>query len=343
MCIRDSWSTLFAHVSTDGSLWGPILEKAFAKCHGNYEHIVGGAPEIAVRTLMNWPYIDMQHAQVEDKEALWTQLLGHAQGSDIITAATPGSSHDNTNAQGLVNNHAYTVIGCAELSDGTRLVQVRNPWAAESFVGAWSDGSSLWTDQAKADVQADPHVTHWESNDDGIFFMSFDDYFEQFQWTQVNFDTANMGESHFLMLDDPAPANGNGASWATWCGADCTKHTLTVTSDVDQTVYLTAHTWDSRGMARQCQDWDGKYHSIYWDGAPYYYVWKYGAKNVSVEMTAGQTISVDVEFDFTAPEIAKDWSLVAHGANGGVTVTHTDSSLTSSCLLYTSPSPRDRG
>ena len=28
----------------DGALWGPILEKAFAKYHGNYLHTVGGSP-----------------------------------------------------------------------------------------------------------------------------------------------------------------------------------------------------------------------------------------------------------------------------------------------------------
>lgn len=37
-----SYETLFAKVSPDGAIWGPILEKAFAKYHGNYQHIIGG-------------------------------------------------------------------------------------------------------------------------------------------------------------------------------------------------------------------------------------------------------------------------------------------------------------
>ena len=36
------WGTLYAGLGTDGSIWGPVLEKAFAKLHGNYSHIVGG-------------------------------------------------------------------------------------------------------------------------------------------------------------------------------------------------------------------------------------------------------------------------------------------------------------
>ena len=31
-----------ADLPKDGSLWGPILEKAFAKYHGNYHHLIGG-------------------------------------------------------------------------------------------------------------------------------------------------------------------------------------------------------------------------------------------------------------------------------------------------------------
>lgn len=30
------YATLFSHISDDGSLWGAILEKAFAKVYGNY-------------------------------------------------------------------------------------------------------------------------------------------------------------------------------------------------------------------------------------------------------------------------------------------------------------------
>jgi calpain-15 len=36
--------TRYSKVGTDGSLWGPIMEKAFAKFHGNYARIVAGDP-----------------------------------------------------------------------------------------------------------------------------------------------------------------------------------------------------------------------------------------------------------------------------------------------------------
>ena len=49
------WETMFAHIGEDSSMWGPILEKAFAKTHGNYEHIIEGNPREAALTLTGAP------------------------------------------------------------------------------------------------------------------------------------------------------------------------------------------------------------------------------------------------------------------------------------------------
>jgi hypothetical protein len=35
-------STIFASIGSDGSLWGPLVEKAWAKFSGNYEMISSG-------------------------------------------------------------------------------------------------------------------------------------------------------------------------------------------------------------------------------------------------------------------------------------------------------------
>ena len=59
----DYGQTLFAHLGDDNSIWSLILEKAFAKYHGNYEHIVGGWPVVATRTLSGAPFDTMWHTE----------------------------------------------------------------------------------------------------------------------------------------------------------------------------------------------------------------------------------------------------------------------------------------
>jgi len=56
----------------------------------------------------------------------------------------------------------------------------------------------------------------------------------------ISYDTDNMHQDYFMMLDDPSSTPG---VW-NWCGATCSRHTLTVTSEVAQNVWFTAHTWD---------------------------------------------------------------------------------------------------
>ena len=46
----------FAKIGDDGSLWGPIIEKAFAKFHGNYARIEAGDPSDGVSSLNGSPY-----------------------------------------------------------------------------------------------------------------------------------------------------------------------------------------------------------------------------------------------------------------------------------------------
>jgi len=48
--------TIYARVGEDKSIWGPLLEKGFAKFHGSYEAIASGTPERALNTLAGAPH-----------------------------------------------------------------------------------------------------------------------------------------------------------------------------------------------------------------------------------------------------------------------------------------------
>ena len=65
-----TYNTLYAAVSDDGGLWGALIEKAFAKRYGNYEHIIAGIPSEAIRSLTGAPFQMYEHKD-KDVEVLW--------------------------------------------------------------------------------------------------------------------------------------------------------------------------------------------------------------------------------------------------------------------------------
>jgi hypothetical protein len=96
----NSYSTMYAMVGEDSSLFGPILEKAFAKYHGNFEHIIGGDAGRAVQTLYGTPLKDYDHSKI-GADDLWTSLLAHDKAHDIIQGGTSGNNHFQQNSVGL--------------------------------------------------------------------------------------------------------------------------------------------------------------------------------------------------------------------------------------------------
>ena len=57
-------------MSDEMAFWVPLIEKAFAKRYGNYEHIVGGVPSEAFKTLTGSPSLMYEHSDV-NVETLW--------------------------------------------------------------------------------------------------------------------------------------------------------------------------------------------------------------------------------------------------------------------------------
>jgi Calpain family cysteine protease len=70
-----------------------------------------------------------------------------------------GCGTGSTNNFGLINGHAYSLIGAYTIKDSSnvvtnRLYKVRNPWGNDiDFTGNWRDTDTVhWTDSAKAQV-----------------------------------------------------------------------------------------------------------------------------------------------------------------------------------------------
>ena len=104
---------------------------------------------------------------------------------------------------------------------------------------------------------------------------------------------------------------------------------MTIKSDIDQTVHLTAFTWEARGIPDQCVSENDSqlYNSMYIESKypADLFVWHYGERYVEpFDMTAGEEIMVELEWNFSNAAHANDWSLVAfgEGAKGNLHISH---------------------
>ena len=295
-------------------MWGAILEKAFAKLHGNYEHLIGGDPREASRSLTGSPSLQYVHTKPDiDVDFIWQELIKHDTNNEMMFLQTPTIEGSEVNDCGLQTGHAYVVLEAKELSNGAKVVKMRNPWAQERYSCDYSDDSNKWTNRLREEAGATDIAVN-----EGIFFMTVDDYFEQGQVTVISYDTTDWYHSYFLKLDDETDSPG---SWS-WCGATCTRHTLEVTSDAAQPVFVTAHTWDARSYPDECRA-ENKAHSIYLEGDRNIALFKEGTTQLlPIDFKPGETKKFIVEWDWARENITPDWSLTAWAEKGDVTVKH---------------------
>ena len=140
MPLNENGKSIFAGVGPDKALWGMLVEKAFAKLHGDYEAIVAGDPRHSIGVLSGAPSDRYDHT---DKTALelWNIIKEAEDNGNMVSASTPGSSNSEKSALGIVNNHVYTILSVVEV-EGNRLLRIRNPWGRESYIGDWNDHDS---------------------------------------------------------------------------------------------------------------------------------------------------------------------------------------------------------
>ncbi|KAF2098264.1 cysteine proteinase, partial [Rhizodiscina lignyota] len=186
---KGSNSLYFASCRESNETWLPLLEKAYAKVHGDYQAISGGFAGEGIEDLTGGASTYITSETVLDKDKLWSELMQVNKDSGFLfgCGSRVGRDNDPHDEEGFVRGHAYTVLSAREVKDPIdesktlRLLKVRNPWGRQEWNGAWSDGSKEWN--AKM-IQELEHTF----GDDGIFWISFQDwlkYFPDFERTRL--------------------------------------------------------------------------------------------------------------------------------------------------------------
>ncbi len=235
----------FSKISRDNAMWMQILEKAFAKYHGNYAHIDAGNPPTAVRIINGSPNIKIANIGREDPNKLWAKLMKHDAAGDIMNAGTWGNDDSHTDANGLMQGHAFTLLGVTQLDDGTRIVKLRNPHGTDHYKGPWSDDDPRWNNPSVA-----AQAGFRKNKNDGIIHMDLATFMQGFKFMDIGVDINDWHLNYMMEHDADRWYPGT----SKYCGKTCAKQQVKFTSDVAQTVHITAHTWHKRNAPAAC-DW----------------------------------------------------------------------------------------
>jgi hypothetical protein len=150
----------FDQPASDHSIWGPLMEKVWAKINANYEYIEGGNSYETFNLILGAPskYYSMTGSSigfVAGAPATATaianawSLISTADANNYVMGAGVGSS----NSLGLPGNHAYSLLGVAQIKTNNvvtnNLYHIRNPWGVDVYTGPWNDkDTTRWTASA---------------------------------------------------------------------------------------------------------------------------------------------------------------------------------------------------
>ncbi|KAL8561164.1 hypothetical protein ACOMHN_054535 [Nucella lapillus] len=165
-----------ARSATDpDEFWVSLLEKAFARYHGNYKAVYGGQPGDAYLALTGGVAERIDFDDNEHKSSRLFQRIHNAVNSGALVTCTVPEQYDDVH--GLVGGHAYSLTGTAT-AKGTNLIRVRNPWGNTEWTGPWSDKSAEWSGVSEGEVSR-------VKEDDGEFWMCLGDFMTYFDQTTI--------------------------------------------------------------------------------------------------------------------------------------------------------------
>lgn len=184
---RGSRALWFAKCREDNETWLPLLEKAYAKAHGDYSALSGGFPHQGIEDFTGGVASQLVIGDILDKDKLWHNDICHVKKDVLLSCATGfrdnwqdiDKGDSSADRSGIVSTHTYAILEAVE-KDGQKLVKLRNPWnpsqsEGDDFRGDWSDGSKQWTPERMKDLQ------YRFSDDKGAFWMSYDDMLDKFE------------------------------------------------------------------------------------------------------------------------------------------------------------------
>jgi len=166
---------------TNSKMWGPILEKAWAKVTGSYANYFGSYgsqvtwAEAGIRALTGLPVITQSPGAVNtDYTNLCTNFTTGDTNSYVMTA-TADNNAAAVSGCGLTNYAPYVVVKSFTAtynSVAEKLVLLRDPAGVSGYNGDWSKSDTTrWTASTIAEIPYLVDVTNADFYNKGYFVV----------------------------------------------------------------------------------------------------------------------------------------------------------------------------
>ncbi|KAL6890393.1 hypothetical protein GGI43DRAFT_218990 [Trichoderma evansii] len=212
----NSSALYFAQCQHPQETWLPLLEKCYAKAHGDYAAIEGGYGGEGIEDLTGGVTSEIFTTDILDKEYFWKEELMKVNQDFLFGCSTGVWGMNWGERKGILELHSYSIQKAVDIN-GKRLLRLKNPWGKGEWKGPWSDGSKEWTPEwlEKLDHRF---------GDDGDFWIAYEDLLQKYQafertrlfddswqvsqiWTTVNVPwMLDYHDTHFsLSITKPGP------------------------------------------------------------------------------------------------------------------------------------------
>ncbi|PHH87549.1 hypothetical protein CDD83_8702 [Cordyceps sp. RAO-2017] len=171
-----SKALFFAQCRDQNETWVPLLEKAYAKAHGDYYSLSGGHVGEGIEDLSGGVTTELFTSDILDTDEFWDKEMSRVNQEFLFGCSTGLLEYGYGQRDGIREAHAYSVLEARTLRSGQRLVKLRNPWGKVRkglWEGPWSDGSKEWS------AEAQEELGHKFGND-SVFWIPYEDLLRKY-------------------------------------------------------------------------------------------------------------------------------------------------------------------
>ncbi|KAF8889514.1 hypothetical protein CPB84DRAFT_1711621 [Gymnopilus junonius] len=205
---KGSEALYFARPTKEGETWIPLVEKAYAKAHGDYASVMYGRTCDAIEDMTGGVSNLILTKDIFNPDTFWEEELLKANHDRLFGCWFKGldgnrSGVKNATVDGLVGNLSHSVVRAVEIR-GKKFVVLRDPWGDAGWEGHWSDGSKEWTSEW---LEILPELGH-SFGGSGQFIMEYKDFLNVWQEIQrtIIFDDSWVMSSQWLHVSQPLPS-----------------------------------------------------------------------------------------------------------------------------------------